>query len=74
MIRPPGTNVPTDVEFPVLAAAGGGVGAGVAFIIIILVLTVVVIFIMRTKRRRKTLSVGQDEQVMNNPVYSGMKC
>ena len=77
-IQTPGTDittdVPTDAEFPVLAAAGGAVGAGVALIVIVLILIVVVIFVMRTKRRRKTINIRQDEQMMNNPVYSGMKC
>jgi len=78
IIHPPGTDITTDVpadaQFPVLAAAGGGGGAAFIAIMLALIIVVVVIFVRRTKRQRKTPNKNQNEQVMNNPVYSGMSC
>ena len=78
MSHPPGTDITTDVsadtKFPVLAAAGGGGGAAFTAIMLALIIVVVVIFVRRIKRQRKTPNKNQNEQAMNNPVYSGMRC
>jgi len=77
-VHPPGTDITTDVsadtKFPVLAAAGGGGGAAFTAVMLALIIVVVVIFVRRIKRQRKTPNKNQNEQVMNNPVYSGLCC
>ena len=77
-VHPPGTDITTDVsadtKFPVLAAAVGGGGAAFTAVMLALIIVVVVIFVRRIKRQRKTPNKNQNEQVMNNPVYSGLCC